>query len=257
VAGGGLLLLVAIILFVKILTKPQVINQGPGPQLAVGTTPPSTTPGTTPGTTPSITPKPAEEKKAEVTPVEEKKDTKGGKGTHSGTGKHVANKEQVKKDLALMAPAEKGAPPPPTPKKKDTGPKAGGDDLDKLLSGAVGGKDVSAPKGESGGGSREKSGPSAADENLPDQLKPSDIQKGMAGIKSRVQNCYAQYNVPGMVNVTVTIKGSGRVSSAQVTGKFAGTPTGTCVAAAVKGASFPRFKGAEMSGIDYPFMLSK
>ena len=108
-----------------------------------------------------------------------------------------------------------------------------------------------------GGGSRERSAPSAADENLPEQLKPSDIQKGMAGIKGRVQNCYAQYNVPGMVNVTVTINPSGRVSSAQVTGKFAGTPTGTCVASAVKGASFPRFKGSAMSGIDYPFMLSK
>ena len=56
---------------------------------------------------------------------------------------------------------------------------------------------------------------------------------------------------------TVTINPSGRVSSAQVTGKFAGTPTGTCVASAVKGASFPRFKGQAMSGIDYPFMLSK
>ena len=254
IGGGVLLMVVAVVLLIKVLSaKPPVMVQPPTPSV------PTITPATTPSTTPSITAKTeekkAEEKKTEEAKTEEKHTKVASAGTPGGKH-HKADPKQVQKDLALMAPAEKAAPPP-TSKKKDSGPKAGGDDLDKLLSGAVGGKDVSAPKSESGGSSRERSAPSAADENLPEQLKPSDIQHGMQGIKGRVQNCYAQYNVPGMVNVTVTINPSGRVSSAQVSGKFAGTPTGTCVASAVKGASFPRFKGQAMSGIDYPFMLSK
>jgi hypothetical protein len=256
VAGGGLLLVVAIVLFIKILNKPVTV-------MPAGPTAPVTGPGPATATnTPSITPtkteeKKPEEKKPEEGKTEEKGHAKVAVASAGGSKHHKADPKQVQKDLELMKTPDKAPPPPPTAKKKDTGPKAGGDDLDKLLSGAVGGKDVSSPKNEGGGGSRERSGPSPGDENLPDQLKPGDIQRGMATIKGRVQNCYAQYNVPGMVNVTVTINPSGRVSSAQVTGKFAGTPTGTCVASAVKGASFPRFKGAAMSGIDYPFMLSK
>jgi hypothetical protein len=57
-----------------------------------------------------------------------------------------------------------------------------------------------------------------------------------------------------MANVALTIGNSGHVSSASVTGTFAGTPTGECVAKAVKSASFPRFKGAAQT-INYPYML--
>ncbi len=57
-----------------------------------------------------------------------------------------------------------------------------------------------------------------------------------------------------MASVALTIAGSGRVSNANVTGQFAGTPTGECVAKAVKKATFPRFKGAALS-IVYPFAL--
>ena len=69
-----------------------------------------------------------------------------------------------------------------------------------------------------------------------------------------VANCFAQYKVPGLANVSVTIAKSGSVSSASVSGAFSGTPTGSCVERAVKGASFPKFKGAAQS-ITYPFML--
>ena len=57
-----------------------------------------------------------------------------------------------------------------------------------------------------------------------------------------------------MANVAITIAGSGRVSSANVTGRSPGTPTGECVAKAVKTASFPKFKGSPQSFV-YPFIL--
>ena len=60
--------------------------------------------------------------------------------------------------------------------------------------------------------------------------------------------------MPGTGHVAVTIGKNGRVSSANVAGAFAGTPTGDCVSKAVKGAGFPKFKGSPQS-IIYPFML--
>jgi hypothetical protein len=54
--------------------------------------------------------------------------------------------------------------------------------------------------------------------------------------------------------VSVTIGKNGHVSSASVGGSFAGTPTGDCVAKAVKSATFSPFKGSPQS-INYPFML--
>ena len=50
----------------------------------------------------------------------------------------------------------------------------------------------------------------------------------------------------------VVIGKSGRVSSATVSGKFAGTPTGSCVERAVKTASFPPSDGFTTP---YPFQL--
>ena len=90
-----------------------------------------------------------------------------------------------------------------------------------------------------------------------EQLKASDIQRGMAKVKAKVQACYDQFGVPELVNVLITINPSGRVGSAWVMGKFRGTPTGYCIERAVGTATFPRFKGEEMTGIEYPFMLSK
>jgi hypothetical protein len=148
------------------------------------------------------------------------------------------------------------APGTTTKKKGPSGPKAGGDELDDLLKGAIGGKSVSSPKSSSPDEGAPRHAQADDTANLPDQLKSSDIQRGMGGVKSRVSQCYAQFNVPGMVSVTVTISPSGRVSGARVSGKFAGTPTGDCVSRAARGASFPRFKGPAME-VDYPFMLSK
>jgi hypothetical protein len=55
--------------------------------------------------------------------------------------------------------------------------------------------------------------------------------------------------------VAITVAGSnGRVSAANVSGEFAGTPDGSCVARAVRGATFPRFSRASIV-INYPFRI--
>jgi len=124
--------------------------------------------------------------------------------------------------------------------------------LDDLLEGALNGRkprrtddDAPAPKekekkggGDSGGGS----GP----------LAKAAVVAGMNGVKGKVGACFNQFKVPGMAMVNVVISPSGKVSSATVTGKFAGTPTGSCVESAVKSASFPPSEGLTTP---YPFNL--
>jgi hypothetical protein len=47
---------------------------------------------------------------------------------------------------------------------------------------------------------------------------------------------------------------NGHVSNASVTGQFAGTPVGSCIARAVRGATFPRFANPTFT-FSYPFRL--
>lgn len=78
------------------------------------------------------------------------------------------------------------------------------------------------------------------------------ITNGMNAVRPRVLECYKQYKVPGLAMVNVVIGRSGKVTSASITGNFAGTPTGACVEKAVKTASFPPSDGLTTP---YPFQL--
>ncbi len=130
-------------------------------------------------------------------------------------------------------------PAPATPAPAAAAPATGkGDEIDILLNG---------PK-------KQEHHQAAADENLPEQLGKQAIVAGMHKISGRVQACHDQYNVPGMAMVKITIAHSGHVGAAHVSGIFTGTPTGSCVEKAVKGASFPRFRSGDQT-IDYPFNL--
>jgi hypothetical protein len=59
-----------------------------------------------------------------------------------------------------------------------------------------------------------------------------------------------------MARLSVTIGKAGKITHASVTGEFAGSPTGECVVAAVKSASFRRFKGKPLS-INYGYLLKR
>jgi hypothetical protein len=130
------------------------------------------------------------------------------------------------------APPEPAAPPPPP--KKEAPPKKK-DDLDSLLDTASSG---------SGG----KPGKGAEKKDLPDQLSMSAIQGTLKGVN--VSGCKAE-GASGVVNVKLTIKGDGKVSSASPQGGAAG---GDCVAKAVKGARFGEFSGDPMT-LTFPFIV--
>jgi predicted Zn finger-like uncharacterized protein len=83
-------------------------------------------------------------------------------------------------------------------------------------------------------------------------LAKNAVVAGMNGVKPKINDCYNQYKVPGMAMVNVVIGKTGKVTTATVTGKFAGTPTGACVEKAVKAASFPPSEGLTTP---YPFQL--
>ena len=76
----------------------------------------------------------------------------------------------------------------------------------------------------------------------------------MRSIKGQVQGCYDRFKVPGLASVQITIGRNGRVKGAKVKGVFSGTPTGSCVKKAARGARFPKFKGTPIT-ITYPFIL--
>jgi len=79
----------------------------------------------------------------------------------------------------------------------------------------------------------------------------SDVA-GPNAVRPNIAACYQRFLVPGVAMVNVVITKSGRVAKADVTGKFAGTPTGACIERAVKTARFPRSNGIS---VPYPFML--
>ncbi len=168
-------------------------------------------------------------------------------GSHPGSSSK-SSRSSARADKGAKggsAPVAAAAPEPAAasaPAKK----KAKGDDLDDLLNGA------SPDKG--GGGSRAREDKPSNDENLPDTLDKGAIVGGMGKVKGKVAGCYEQFKVPGLANVAVTIAKSGKVSSATVSGAFAGTPTGGCVEKAVKSATFPPFKSSSQT-VNYPFML--
>ncbi len=83
-------------------------------------------------------------------------------------------------------------------------------------------------------------------------LAKGAVVAGMNSVKGKVGACYSEFKVPGMAMVNVVIGKSGKVTSATVTGKFAGTPTGACVEKAVKSAAFPPSEGLTTP---YPFQL--
>jgi predicted Zn finger-like uncharacterized protein len=116
----------------------------------------------------------------------------------------------------------------------------GGKSLDDLL-GQVGSK-------KSGGG---EEAPKPAVKLV--TLTQRDIVTAMKGVQPKVQACANQFKVPGTAMATISVASGGKVSLAKVTGKFAGTPTGSCVEAAAKSARFP---ACQPMNFPWPFTLS-
>jgi len=88
----------------------------------------------------------------------------------------------------------------------------------------------------------------------PFQLSPEDVRRVLKEVNPAIYQCYDSYGVPGRADVYIDVKNDGTVRFVEVRGAFADTPTGTCVADAVKRARFPRFQRESMQ-IHYPYLL--
>ncbi len=194
------------------------------------------------------------EKKAEPAKVAAKPKKKASSSRRSSKSRSSSKPRSTRSSRGSSDPLLGTAPP----KKKKSRRKSGKrDELDDLIDGAISSnsKKRKASSRKRSRSSSSRSAPAAAsNSNLPETLSRSDIQKGMRGIKGKVQGCYDRFKVPGLASVKVTIGRKGRVSNTKVKGVFAGTPTGSCVKKAAGGARFPKFKGTPFS-ITYPFIL--
>ena len=117
--------------------------------------------------------------------------------------------------------------------------------LDDLISEAAGGPDTFVKTKQQ----------TAAAKPSKKELTSRDVRTGMDSVKKRAQACYDKLGVTGTVPIKAVVAPSGKVSSVVAKGSFAGTPTGACVAAAVKHAGFPAWDGPPMT-INYSFFLS-
>ncbi len=226
----------------KVVTAPPP-GQPPvvvAPAPAQNSMPPAVNPAPAPAPAPEVA-KPAvpEEKPAAEANAPER--GRGGssraeRGHHRGS-ETSSSKGNSRKSAASTTPTSPVPSRPSAPASKPAGRKGSGS-LDDLL-GEVGAK--------KGGGETAK--PSVKLINL----TQSDIVSAMKGVQPKVQACANQFRVPGTAMANISVAPGGRVTSAKVTGKFAGTPTGSCVATAARSAKFPP---CQSMTFPWPFTLS-
>jgi len=91
---------------------------------------------------------------------------------------------------------------------------------------------------------------------LPSSLDSSDIKQALAPAREAARKCFEVYGVPGMAHFRITISNEGAVVALEQLKRsdFVDTPTGECIAKAIKSVTFPKSRKKETT-IDYPFML--
>lgn len=129
--------------------------------------------------------------------------------------------------------------------------------IDDLLESVVSGGGRRSGGGSGGGGAGASAGGSSASSGAPpgapETPSRSDVVAAMSAVQSAVAACGNGEH--GTATVAVTVSGAtGRVTEANVSGQFAGTPVGSCIARAVRGATFPRFTRPTFT-VNYPFRI--
>jgi hypothetical protein len=89
-------------------------------------------------------------------------------------------------------------------------------------------------------------------EDLPEQPTRDEIKRALEATRPALAACIGSEH--GTTFANVTIAGSGRVTYSSIEGAFAGTPQGSCIARALRTASFPRFAAPSMK-VRFPFVL--
>jgi predicted Zn finger-like uncharacterized protein len=259
-AGLGLVAVAVAFMMVKVLKGPEpapatVAQQQASPPAAAAPAAAPAAPGAAapavaakPGTPPE-TPPPAKE---EALPPRETPRAPAAAAPERGaraTGRGKRGRgEAAPRAGAVAAAAREEKSPAPAEKPPARG---GGSELDDLLGKALSGGGARAAAPAPTARSRAEEEPKA--EKSLGVLSRDDIVKGMNGVVPRAKECYKQFKVPGQADVTVKVAKTGKVSDVQVKGKFAGTPTGSCVADAVRSAKFAPNDGTTIPS--YPIFL--
>lgn len=91
---------------------------------------------------------------------------------------------------------------------------------------------------------------------LPSSLNSNDIKEALAPASEKARKCFEIYGVPGMAHFRITISNEGKVVGLEQLKRsdFVDTPTGECIAKAIKETTFPQSRKKETT-VDYPFML--
>lgn len=201
---------------------------GPGPaaQAAAAPTPEAAKPGT---------PEPAPSGAAHEDDARDR-EKDGRSAVHSAAGKRPVRESGGKdKEPAASAP-EPAAPAAAAPKK------SGGDQsIDDLLSGALGGK------------AKPAAAPKPVAETLPSSPGRDDVLGALKAVAPKVSACGNGQS--GIATAKIGVAGStGRVTSVDVSGQFAGTPVAACVAREVGKAKFSKFSQPSFS-VTFPFKI--
>jgi len=83
-------------------------------------------------------------------------------------------------------------------------------------------------------------------------LDASDVKVAISAVEPEAQNCFERFGTDGIADAWLEIAPSGALAAVEVRGAFAGTPTGVCVADAVKKVRFPPFQRGPIR-LHYPF----
>jgi len=159
---------------------------------------------------------------------------------HSSRRSHDKSEKSERADKSGKSEkSEKLAEPVAAAEPKKT-TSSGDKSLDDLLSTALEGKAKPAPAKP------------AASENLPATPSREDVLGAMKGVAGKVSGCAGGQS--GIAMAKVTVAGSGKVNSVDVSGQFAGTPMASCISKEVAKAKFSKFSQATFS-FSYPFKL--
>mgnify|MGYP003429070154 CR=1 FL=1 len=90
------------------------------------------------------------------------------------------------------------------------------------------------------------------DENLPDQPSREEVQQRLLAMRDKLVPCAGDQHGTSYANVT--IHGNGRVAHSTIEGAFARSPAGSCMARALRTATFPRFSGPQLT-VRYPYVF--
>ncbi len=212
---------------------PQIIVPAP-----IAAPAPAPAPAAAPAAAAAPSAEPAKPAAPSEKPAEEK--TASEKKKPSGKGARTVARSPSEGSAKPASDTSNRPSPEPTAVAAKPTPKRGGS-IDDLL-------DQVGPK-KPAGEAKPARAPSAAPLA---PLSQSDIVNAMKGVQPRVKECFNQYKQPGIANVSISVARGGRVASATVSGKFAGTPSGSCVEAAAKTAKFPP---CEAMSFPWPFQL--